>query len=127
MGKSTRRQECFAKLYSDVKTAHWFIKTIIQSIGMNMRTTNKRIRGGTNNRNLSICEIYLEPLYIALLFAQKNKFRDPLLEYLPTLMATLNFCDATKEVIIDGIEMYNECVKDDSSCVRYVLPQVQSN
>jgi hypothetical protein len=107
-GKSTSHHEYINDLYDQPKEALKFAKLLIKSLGMVLKTTDKRIIHGTGDERRRKQEMQIPKDILALALALKKQFSQQLVELLPTLLGTANLSNIDKEWVRESIEAYNE-------------------
>jgi hypothetical protein len=107
-GKSTSHHEYINDLYDQPKEALKFAKLLIKSLGMVLKTSDKRITYGTGDERRRKQEMKIPGDILALALALKKKFSQQLVELLPTLLGTAKLSNIDKEWVRESIEAYNE-------------------
>jgi hypothetical protein len=105
LNEHTNKDTKIAKLYECPKTAHMFVKTMLQKLGLKMLGTTKR----STNRTL-ISRMVTQGADLALVFALKHCFRDKVVGILPELLSSGNLSAGDKEWVEDTIHEFNGAV-----------------
>jgi hypothetical protein len=95
-------------LFHDQKEAVKLAKQLVKSLGLEVKSSDKRMQIGDFRKRL---QLVLQPEDIlALALALRDNFRKPLLEILPNLLGTNNLSNLDKEWVRASVRAYNkEC------------------
>ena len=100
-------------LYSDKQKAHRFVKALFGTIGINLRTTKKRVYVGGSRQY--VCNLEFTSYDFTLMLCQKKKYADKLFSLMPALLHSDNLSDLDKDFVKEGVDLFNEAKWNTSS------------
>jgi hypothetical protein len=99
-------QTYLTELYENPNTALKFAKQMVKSIGLDVTSSDKRVRIDGERKRVQIVKTPEELL--AMTFGLKFKFSNPLLELLPSLLGTQNLSRCDQNWVKQSVRLYNE-------------------